>query len=983
MGRPPEVRTKWLENGVNGGSSQYLPTVPVTRHRFLDDGEAEATTEPQYLVHLTQNEKEDVQRAFESAVENAGEAADRVVRDRYEQLVRAPRRDASGRSTLDLVVPWGSSALDVQDTTLLAPIFEEAVKDIHQKWQSKMNLKIFDVIQRMGDNLSPATSDVLQRDLLADKPSKTVRKFPQPQPSEREQGINTHELRELQAEVHTLRVQLTTLQQQCELARGALPTYVRQQTQQDLEMLAARFGMILKTREKEFRDSVDAVRDAAAVAVDNEIARVRSALLAQARDREEELLRRLNGVQDVACKANKSLVSDRDMREAEIQHLRRLLDRVHKAGLSPESPVPLEEQMARLAQGKLGVGQADQATARGGPAVGAAARGGNGGGQVQLEERVRLLERQKAAAQGEADKAKADLARLQAEAAAAAAVTGEGTAGDVEEAVSRERAAAAAALQAKEEELQAMREQKEEAVLWVAQERERAATEGERAQEWSKERARMQGLLSETCQAVAAIVLAADEGLEDARVLQEGVHEESERARQLGARLAEAEAAAMTDDQVDSIRYESFRQGVGVGEARGRAVSEDVANHCRLGVSDAATSAFSSALKSRLHGLAASSASYAAGEDGAAGGGQEEGGRGAGEGILAERSGEEEDVADVQVRRAKLAGEQLGSRLAEEAVEWLRQGRDLMRLAGDGQKSVETQTALSWRSEEGAGRVSGLEAQVVTLTEENKRLETELQITKHLQRLHSKQPVVNMAVQTNLSAADLSSRCPTCAASARVEQQWEFERRFLREGKGASAQLEVGGGGRPGLEGPVMRRWSKEGVFPRPLPKDEAVGRRDGEQGVGAGMGHGRAWEDLMDAMPGLNDGEMGERWLGQEGLEETWVQIGARHVRQPAPSGLPVERLLVPVGQLSASAAPKAPTNATSTSAGTSASKGPRPLSAITPRKTENKKQSPLHRLRQGSTSARLLQLDDLWPEATETGEITSTSYSDPYMTL
>ena len=69
-------------------------------------------------------------------------------------------------------------------------------------------------------------------------------------------------------------------------------------------------------------------------------------------------------------------------------------------------------------------------------------------------------------------------------------MTGEGTAGDVEEAVSRERAAAAAALQAKEEELQAMREQKEEAVLWVAQEREREATEGERAQEWSKEGAR-------------------------------------------------------------------------------------------------------------------------------------------------------------------------------------------------------------------------------------------------------------------------------------------------------------------------------------------------------------------------------------------------------------------------------------------------------------------------------------------------------------
>lgn len=33
--------------------------------------------------------------------------------------------NSSGRSTLDLVVPWGASRLDIQDSSLLVPMFQQ------------------------------------------------------------------------------------------------------------------------------------------------------------------------------------------------------------------------------------------------------------------------------------------------------------------------------------------------------------------------------------------------------------------------------------------------------------------------------------------------------------------------------------------------------------------------------------------------------------------------------------------------------------------------------------------------------------------------------------------------------------------------------------------------------------------------------------------------------------------------------------------
>ena len=80
----------------------------------------------------------------------------------------------------------------------------------------------------------------------------------------------------------------------------------------------------------------------------------------QAATREQQGVRALLASQQVAKKANMSLVSDRDMREATLSHLSRLLDKVRSFGIDPASEEPVEAQVSRILHEKAQQDKADK-----------------------------------------------------------------------------------------------------------------------------------------------------------------------------------------------------------------------------------------------------------------------------------------------------------------------------------------------------------------------------------------------------------------------------------------------------------------------------------------------------------------------------------------------------------------------------------------------------------------------------------------------
>lgn len=91
-----------------------------------------------------------------------------------------------------------------------------------------------------------------------------------------------------------------------------------------------------------------------------QVARVTGELRKQAATREQQGVRALQASQQVAKKANMSLISDRDMREATLSHLTRLLDKVRSFGIDPASEEPVEAQVSRILHEKAQQDRADK-----------------------------------------------------------------------------------------------------------------------------------------------------------------------------------------------------------------------------------------------------------------------------------------------------------------------------------------------------------------------------------------------------------------------------------------------------------------------------------------------------------------------------------------------------------------------------------------------------------------------------------------------
>jgi predicted nucleic acid-binding Zn-ribbon protein len=79
------------------------------------------------------------------------------------------------------------------------------------------------------------------------------------------------EILALDNEVRSLQEKLKEMQKQLDIARDNLPLFLRQQTQRDIEEIGQQFSEILQQRQKEFRRALEGVRDAAAVAVADEV----------------------------------------------------------------------------------------------------------------------------------------------------------------------------------------------------------------------------------------------------------------------------------------------------------------------------------------------------------------------------------------------------------------------------------------------------------------------------------------------------------------------------------------------------------------------------------------------------------------------------------------------------------------------------------------------------------------------------------------
>ena len=55
---------------------------------------------------------------------------------------------SASHATLDLVVPWGNSSLDILETSLLVHMFLDAVKDTHDVWKRELETRINELVNQ-------------------------------------------------------------------------------------------------------------------------------------------------------------------------------------------------------------------------------------------------------------------------------------------------------------------------------------------------------------------------------------------------------------------------------------------------------------------------------------------------------------------------------------------------------------------------------------------------------------------------------------------------------------------------------------------------------------------------------------------------------------------------------------------------------------------------------------------------------------------
>ncbi len=109
------------------------------------------------------------------------------------------------------------------------------------------------------------------------------------------------------------------LKLELDLARQSLPEFIRAHTRRYIDTISDRYMAVIDHKQKVFQNTLDSVRDAAGVAEADEVSRIKGRYNAEAAELERKLVHEIQAVQQVARKANLSLVCDRDMCEAAMQ----------------------------------------------------------------------------------------------------------------------------------------------------------------------------------------------------------------------------------------------------------------------------------------------------------------------------------------------------------------------------------------------------------------------------------------------------------------------------------------------------------------------------------------------------------------------------------------------------------------------------------------------------------------------------------------
>ncbi len=130
---------------------------------------------------------------------------------------------------------------------------------------------------------------------------------------------NKGEILSVESRLKSLQDDVNKLELELDLARQSLPDFIREHTQMYIDTIVSRYMAVIDHKQKVFQRTLDSVCDAAGVAVADEVSHIKGRYKAEADENERKLVHEIQAVQQVARKANLSLVFDRDMREAAMQ----------------------------------------------------------------------------------------------------------------------------------------------------------------------------------------------------------------------------------------------------------------------------------------------------------------------------------------------------------------------------------------------------------------------------------------------------------------------------------------------------------------------------------------------------------------------------------------------------------------------------------------------------------------------------------------
>jgi hypothetical protein len=155
---------------------------------------------------------------------------------------------SASHSTLDLVVPWGNSSLDILETSLLVPMLQNAFKDTHDMWKREMETQINELVNQKiekSENPNPILADAYvsernQRQAQLET-NEGMRRGLQSIQNRRSELQNKGEILSVERQVKSLQDNVNKLKLELYLARQSLPEFIRAHTRRYIDTISDRY----------------------------------------------------------------------------------------------------------------------------------------------------------------------------------------------------------------------------------------------------------------------------------------------------------------------------------------------------------------------------------------------------------------------------------------------------------------------------------------------------------------------------------------------------------------------------------------------------------------------------------------------------------------------------------------------------------------------------------------------------------------------